>query len=696
MEATLPMTGDLPGTLRIEDAGGGILAVVFDTGDHGPPFVLSEATLAELAAALEKLAAAAPRGVLFRSAHPAVFCAGADVDAMAAVASPAAAEALVKRGQDLFERIATLPFPAVALIHGTCVGGGFELALACAARTATPDPATRIGLPEVKLGILPAWGGSTRLPRLVGLSRAVPLITAGRTLNGLGALKAGLVDSVVPREHLVREGVALVEKLRKHEPVRRPDRSSRSWFLDRTPVGRMLVESLAKKAILAETKGFYPAPLAALRVLSEGATVSVATSLGIERREVLGLLQTPAHKNLLRLFQITRESRRPAIYRAGKDAPRFREVAVLGAGTMGAGIAALLARSGFAVRVIDPVPAALARARKLAVEEIRKLVGRKDLSRAEGARQAARLSFSTSVDGLRAMDLVIEAAPEKRELKEKLLAQAAALLKPGAILATNTSSFPVGELAAAVADPSRFVGLHFFNPPLKMPLLEIIRGPATSDAAVAAGLRLAAECGKTPIVVGDGPGFLVNRLLAPYFMEACRAAQEGVPVPVIDRAITDFGLPMGPFRLMDEVGLDIILDASRHMAAREGFGFAVHPFVEALVQQGRLGRKSGEGFYAYRKRDFGKRLGPSFARIVKDFRRPGADPGQEAEAVRERLIGRMVAEARRVLGEGLVLAPEDVDIGTVFGIGYPAFRGGLLHDAASAPPQRAAGERKDA
>lgn len=666
--------------LGIDDAGSGVAIVTFKSKD-GAPFVLDPDVLGELETALSDLAGKGLRGLLFQSAHPSVFCAGADIDAMAGITSPAEAEKLILRGQQVFERIAHLPFPTVALIHGTCVGGGFELALACGARTATPDSATRIGLPEIKLGILPAWGGSTRLPRLIGLVPAVGLITAGRTMNGLSALRAGLVDSVVPKEHLQREGLELLEKLRKGASFRKKRGGIGPWILEGTPFGRRLVEKKAQAAIQKETRGHYPAPIAALRVLTQGIAIPHEASLALERVEVLSLLATPTHKNLLRVFQLTRESRRPAIYATGKKASVPNEVAVLGAGVMGSGIAALLARSGLSVRVIDPVPAALARSRKLIQEELGKLVSRKELSRAEAATRLARASFSTEVKGLRAAQLVIEAASEKRDLKLELLGKVAQEVSRETVIASNTSSFPITELAKAFPNPERFLGLHFFNPPLKMPLLEIIRGQATSDQAIATGLSVAAALGKTAIVVGDAPGFLVNRLLAPYLMEACKVAESGVPISVIDTTMAEYGLPMGPFRLMDEVGLDILLDASRQMAATPGAEFSISPMIETLVREKHLGKKSGSGFYAYGKDGRSSGLSKSAAALQGAAARKGAVP-VDTGAMRERLLQSMLNEARRVLSAGLVLGPEDIDIGTIFGLGYPAFRGGLWNDLA--------------
>jgi len=649
------------GMIRADQIEDGVVAVTFRTEDDAP-FVIGEGVVEQLEELLQELVANKDlRGVLFRSEVPGVFCAGADVDAMAALESPAEAEVMIRRGQDLFERIAHLPQVTVALVDGVCVGGGLELALACDARLATEDPKTQLGLPETKLGILPAWGGSTRLPRLIGLGAAIPLVTAGKTVNARKARRLGLVDDVVASQQLVPVALDLIEERGRGGHGRRPRKGMIQRFLDHTPPGRALTQRFARKAILKQTKGRFPAPMAALEVMASSVTAPTSDSLESERQEVLKLLQTSAHENLLRLFRLTRDGNRPPVYGAGRDTEGPRELAVIGGGTMGAGIAALAVGKGLGVRLIDPQPDALAAGLRRVENELKRRVRRGDMSKAEAHLHRTRFTVSTKIDGLRSMDCVIEAAPERMELKHDILTQVVAETSDRTMIATNTSSLSVDELADATGVPGRFLGLHFFNPPGLMPLLEIVRGAKTSDHTLARGLAAAKALGKTPIVVGDGPGFLVNRLLAPYFLEACRICDGGVDREFVDASIRAFGLPMGPFRLMDEVGLDVIVDAGRHAATRDGNPFELHPSIEQRVEKGHLGKKSGRGFYTYGKRR------PS-------RRNAAADPDLSA-----RLVGRMVTEAQAILAEGLVLCPEDVDIGTVFGIGFPPEKGGLLH-----------------
>ena len=481
--------------------------------------------------------------------------------------------------------------------------------------------------------------------------------------------RLGLVDDVVPREQMVAVGCDIVRGLHDgHEP-RRPRRRIAGVLLDGTAPGRALVHALAKRAVLKQTKGRFPAPVAALEVLKQTPKLLVPESLDLEREKILELLKTPVHANLLRLFRITRDGNRSKIYRSGRDVTSPREIAVIGGGTMGAGIAALASGKGCGVRLIDPSPEALSRAVRAVEKELTRRVRRGDLDKSEAHIQRTRFTVATEVSGLRGVDCVIEAAPERLDLKREILGRIFEGTSPEALIATNTSSLPLSDLADAAGGSDRLLGLHFFNPPGRMPLLEIVRTSDTPDDTIARGLALAKTLGKTPIVVGDGPGFLINRMLAPYFLEACCIADEGVKYANVDASVTAFGLPMGPFRLMDEVGLDVISDAGTQAATRDGYDFELHPAIVARVSKGYLGKKSGRGFYRYRN---GRQLSSGI-------------PTGPRTGIADRLVRRMVDEARCLVGEGLVLCPEDVDIGTVFGIGFPPDLGGLLHWAEGRP-----------
>jgi 3-hydroxyacyl-CoA dehydrogenase / enoyl-CoA hydratase / 3-hydroxybutyryl-CoA epimerase len=663
----------MPGpAVRLEVLEGGVAAIVLDAG--AAPFIFDEARIAELAAIARELAAKTDlAGVVVRSTHPEIFCAGADVDAMVAVTDRTEIQRLVAAGQNAFEELARLKAPTIALIHGLCVGGGLELALACSARLATDR--AKLGLPETKLGILPAWGGSTRLPRLIGLLPAIELITAGKIVNASRARKLGLVDDIVPFELLEQAARRIIAAPPGARPQRRPRDPLSVRALAAFGPGKKLLRAKARAAILAETKGNYPAPPAALDVILQQHGLPRAAGLDLERSAVTDLLGTPVARELLGLFQMTRDSARPPIYSASAAAAPVREVAVVGAGVMGAGIAEVCARAGMRVRVIDAQPASLARCRAAIEAELARLVQRRDLSEAEMRNRMVRTTFSTAIDGLAAMDLVIEAVPERLDVKDKVLRAVAAAVRPGALIATNTSSYSLEELAPSVAKPERFLGLHWFNPAPRMPLVEVVRGRLTGDEPLRRGIRFVRDAGKTAVVVKDSPGFLVNRVLAPYLREACVVASEGVPITVIDRELERFGMPMGPFVLMDTIGLDVLADVSEHLRSRTGRE-PLHPAVMRLAVGGDLGKKSGRGFYHWD----GSRA-PNRSVGFPEEPREGFMP--LPREIVARLIGALTREAKAALDDGLVSGPEEIDIATIFGIGFPPFRGGVLRYAAT-------------
>jgi 3-hydroxyacyl-CoA dehydrogenase/enoyl-CoA hydratase/3-hydroxybutyryl-CoA epimerase len=675
-------------SVRVERLDGGVAALVLDGA--GAPFTFDQRAIEAFAAAVCSLSQdAGLAGVVVRSTHPEVFCAGADVDAIAAVSDPAEVERLVLLGQNAFEDLSRLPVPTVALVHGLCVGGGLELALACSARVATDR--AKLGLPEVKLGILPAWGGSTRLPRLIGLLPAIELVTAGKIVNASRAAKLGLVDLVVPREQLEQAARGIIAAAPGNDAAAgRAREPLLVRALASLPQGREVLRGRARRAIVAETKGNYPAPVAALDVILDQHGRPRAHGLDLERAAVRRLLGTPAARELLRVFQITRDRARPPIYAEGASAAPVREVAVIGAGVMGAGIAEVCARAGMNVRVIDSQPPSLARAREAIDGALARVVKRKDMTEAERRNRMMRATFSTAIDGLAPMDLVIEAVPERLDIKDKVLRAVSQQVKKGALIATNTSSYALEELAASVTGPERFLGLHFFNPAPKMPLVEVIRGRRTGDDAIRRGLRFVKDAGKTAVVVEDAPGFLVNRVLAPYLREACLLAEKGVPIEVIDRELEGFGMPMGPFMLMDTIGLDVLADVSEHLRSRTGRE-PLHPSILRLVVGGDLGKKSGRGFYVH-----GGTPSPNRSAGFPDAPAQGWLP--LPKEIVERVVGALVEEARAALRDGLVASAEEVDIATIFGIGFPPFRGGVLRyaETSSTEPPAAAAARPPA
>lgn len=561
--------------------------------------------LSEVLGELERAGSAGEiRGAVIVSAKPEVFVAGADVQEIAGIADPADGEAKAQRGQAIFERLARFPLPTVAAIHGACVGGGLEMALACRLRVATDDPKTRLGLPEVTLGIIPGWGGTQRLPRLIGLEAALDLILTGRLVDARRARRLGLVDDVVARPILL----PVAKRYARGEAAPRPRPGSlaaraRRWALEETRPGREFLFKQAEKRLRARTGGKYPAPLRALEAVRSGFGRPLPEGLALEARLVGPLLASEVCKALTGLFLLQEQAKKLPL----GPAREVRKVGVVGAGIMGAGIAQAAAAAGLDVRLRDVSIEALAAGMKAIAAVPREAVRRGRATPAELSRQLARISATTDWSGFRRADLVIEAVVEDLEVKRRVLVEAA-VAAPGALLATNTSSIAVDAIAAGLPDPAALVGMHFFNPVHRMPLVEVVRGPRTRDEAVATAAAVARRLGKTPVVVRDGPGFLVNRLLAPYLDEAVRCLADGLSIEQVDGAMVDFGMPMGPLAVLDEVGLDTAARVAAVLEAGLGERMAPAPGTGRLLEAGRRGKKSGAGFYRYDAS--GRRLGP--------------------------------------------------------------------------------------
>jgi len=615
------------------------------------------------------------------SGKPRTFVAGADVREIQAVRTPAEGTQKAVRGQAIFERLASLNMPTLAAIDGICLGGGTELALACRYRVASDYERTFVGLPEVRLGILPGFGGTTRLPRLVGLPAALDLILTGKTVDASRAFKLGLVDDVLPKEDFTTRAVAwLASRLDLAAWARvRAERHRRragppAWLLEGNPLGRAVVLRKARQSVLAETHGHYPAPLAVLDVVAQAGRAPIAVSLAAEAHAVGELLVTPEHKHLTSIFFLTESAKKEP---PAPDAVLANAAGVLGAGVMGGGIAYVLADAGVPVRLKDVAPEAVGKGYKAAYDTFERRVRRRRLKPDARDRKMALISGGTDFAGFKRLDVVIEAIVEKMEVKQAVLAEVEALLPPHAVLLTNTSSLDVDQMAARLAHPSRLAGLHFFNPVDRMPLVEVIVGARTSSAARDTALALARRLGKTPVVVKNAPGFLVNRILMPYLNEALHLFRQGVTIEALDRAMVDFGMPMGPLRLLDEIGLDVADKVSHILGA--AFGDRVDPagVLEPMVQGGRLGRKSKLGFYRYRAREI--TADPAVYPLAD---RPARDVITQGPAAWcERMTLAMVNEAARCLEESVVDSPAHVDLAMILGTGFPPFRGGLLRYA---------------
>ncbi len=604
------------------------------------------------------------RGLIVTGPGPAMFAAGADISLIEAIIDTAEGERAAAKGQSIFGMFQDLSIPVVGAIGGPCLGGGFEMALCFDVRVASDHGATSIGLPEVKLGIVPGFGGTQRLPRLVGIPKALDLILKGRTLRAEPARRAGLVDRVVPTERLL---AAAQQELRKliDKGAKRPRRRLRgmAFWMSRLGPLRKLIRKKVQKTLSSGPGRFYEAPPTALSLCLDAFAKRPAEGLRLEAKALGTLVVSPTCKALVRLFFLTERAKR-----LGKsdDAVTLSSAHIIGGGAMGAGIGGLMASKGMRVRLCDLSNNALAAAKQRLEKVLSKLRKRRKLARHQTTAAQDRLQVSNEWGRLDRTDFFLEAVVENLEVKQKLFAQAvAAGLPDTAILASNTSSLPIDAMAEGLPSPERVIGMHFFNPPEKMPLVEVIVGKRTSQAAIATTCRLAIQLGKFPVVVQDSPGFLVNRCLAPYMNEAARLMVEGCDPQHIDHVMLDFGLPMGPARLLDEVGFDVAGKVSEVMSA--AFPERMQPceLFQAMVDAGQLGQKTGGGI-----------LGEGGAAVLAKLR-SGTPREPSRSEILERLIYPMVDEAYRCLAEELVESEDDLDLGMVMGMGFPPFTGGI-------------------
>ncbi len=662
----------------------GILRITFDSPGEKVN-LLNESVLRELGRILDEARARDDvRAVLFASAKPDRFIAGMDVREIAAVQDAYRGAEGARFGQSVLQKIADLGRPSACAIGGACLGGGTELALACTFRVAADGRATRIGLPEVRLGIIPGFGGTQRLPRLVGLPAALDLVLSGRTLDAKRARALGLVDRVVPDAYLEREALALLRRAVQDgeaatvRSLGRPRRQLDRLLAHLGPLRRFVLEQAQRKTEKRVRPADYPAPFRALEALEAALTRPLQEGLDIEARIVGELVPTETTRNLLWLFRSQNALKRDS---GGIEASprRVERIGVLGAGIMGGGIAQLAADCGVPVRLHDVRYDAILRALQTARDVWADGLKRRRVTRREVEQRMAFISPTLDERGFSQVDLVIEAVVENLEVKRQVLADLERRLPERSVFASNTSSLPIGEIAARALRPERVVGLHFFNPVHRMPLVEVIAGRRSSPEAVATARTFALRLGKVPVIVADEPGFLVNRILTLYMNEALRLLVEGIAPARIDAAMVAFGMPIGPLALLDQVGLD----TARHVARVLGAAFGARigsdgAALDALVAAGRLGEKNGSGFYRYRD---GKRTtpDPQVGAIV------GARPDKELppEMLQERMVLAMVNEAVVCLQAGVASEPRDIDLAMVLGTGFPPFRGGLLRYADS-------------
>jgi 3-hydroxyacyl-CoA dehydrogenase/enoyl-CoA hydratase/3-hydroxybutyryl-CoA epimerase len=614
--------------------------------------VLSAAVLRDLALQLDDIAARRPVGVVIRSAKRSGFIAGADIKEFLKISSPEEGYALVRAGQSVLQRLADLPCPSVAAMHGFALGGGLELALACTYRVAADDASLALGLPEVLLGIHPGFGGTVRSVQLIGVRPALDLMLKGKPYRGARALTVGLIDELVPPAALRERAKARV--------LAAPPKATAPF------VDRLLNMSAVRPFIARQTAGtlrgsvrreHYPAPYAILDLWQRHGAAG-AESYEAEARSIAELMCTPTSRNLVRVFLL--QDRLKGL--GGKSAAEFRHVHVVGAGVMGGDIAAWSAFRGMTVtlqdRTAELIQPAMDRAKAFFDKRL------KDPQAAAAA--FARLRMDVSGDGAAEADVVIEAIYENADAKRALYAELEPKLKPNAVLATNTSSIRIETLSEKLRDPSRLVGIHFFNPVAQLQLVEIVQGAGTQMQAVQSALQFTRKLDKLPLPCKSAPGFVVNRILTPYVNEALLALEGGIPAAVIDRVGKDFGMPMGPIELTDVVGLDVSLHVGRVLA--EAFNRRVPDILVKLVEQKKLGRKSGEGFYVWRDGKPVRGEAPQFP-VPSDLE--------------DRLILPMLNEAVACLREGIVEDRDLLDAGAIFATGFAPFRGGPLQYARS-------------
>lgn len=656
--------------------------------------LLTAETLKRLEMLLDEVRSKASlEALVFLSKKKDVFIAGADIKEIEHITDAGEGEKKSKSGQDILNKLEDLTVPTLAVIDGVALGGGCELALACQYRLATFNEKVKIGLPEVSLGIIPGFGGTYRLPRLVGLAEGLKMILSGKPVDGANALKISLVDRLVPSQNLdyyldefindVRQG-----KFSSHKYARRKKKGLAA-ILGESFLARRIAFHQSRQSALKLTKGFYPAPLKAIDVVQAGIHLTNRQKgMDLESKAFGALAVTEISKNLIHVFYISEKYRKlslPAgqagLSGAEDIVPRkIRKCAVLGAGVMGGGIAQLLSSQDIWVRLKDIRYEALALGLKSAHKIFQQALQKRRLKKHEVMAQMARITPTLDYSGFKNIDMAIEAVVEDLNIKEKVFSELAQIVGAQTILATNTSALSVTAMAQKTKDPSKVIGLHFFNPVHRMPLVEVIATSLTSRETIATTLNLAKQLGKTPIIVKDSCGFLVNRILLSYMNEAGRLLEEGgrqtaanstSGIARIDKVMTDFGMPMGPFSLSDEVGLDVGIKVLHILEDGLGERFKPNGIFEKIYAQGLLGKKSGKGFYIYAKR---RRPNPQVQKLLSGKSKETFD----ADEALKRMVYIMVNEAARCLEEKIVEGPDTIDAGMIFGTGFPPFRGGLL------------------
>lgn len=606
------------------------------------------------------------KALFFFSHKPGVFLAGMDISVINDLKSEGDALRNLEMAHKLFNSIEDLKMPTASLVDGICLGGGLELSLCCKKIFVSDNSKTALGLPEVMLGVLPGFGGTYRLPKKVGLPPALDMILTGKQIKGKNAFKMGLADAILPAERMQELAPAYINKPKKKKSLKEElEKAAMENFLT-----RKIIFQKAREQVMKNTKGFYPAPLKILEVLETGANKSRSDYLEMEAQAFAELSQSVQSKNLQHIFFLTDNSKKLD----NKDQlPSVKRGAVLGAGVMGGGIAWLFAQNNQAPLMKDITPAALELGLKQASANFAGALKKRRMSEDEFNRKMRSIEPTLHLDGMKSADLVVEAVVENMDLKKKVFAELEEYVRPDCILTSNTSSLSVTEMSKALKDSSRFAGLHFFNPVNKMPLVEIITHEKVDPQTVQTLKKWVLDVKKTPIIVKDGPGFLVNRILAPYLNEAAFLLEEGVSVEALDEAALNFGMPMGPCRLMDEIGLDVCVKVGKIM--HDGLGERANPSTLStkLYDSKLLGKKNSKGFYLYDEKGKSTGKNPEISKII-NVKKKHIDE----MTIQMRLFLPMVNEAAYILADKICDKAETVDVGMIYGTGFPPFKGGLL------------------
>lgn len=622
------------------------------------------------------------KAVVIISGKKGCFVAGADIDELSAAPDEQAIRNLSRMGQNLFNRIEKFKHPVVAAISGSCLGGGLELALACRYRIAQFDKKTTLGLPEVMLGLLPGAGGTQRLPRLIGIEKALGMMLQGTQVNAQRALGMGLVDYVTHSENLEDIAVAYARKLprvRKTLPKKKGSKFAK--LLEPFPLGRRLIFKQARKSVLEKTHGHYPAPFAIIDCVEYGMSHGLEKGLSREAREFAKLSQTSKSKALISLYYGQTQLRKN---RFGRTNDPVQNVAILGAGLMGAGIGLVSIQKGFSVRLKDISWESLAAGKRYVWKALEGRVKRRSVSSFDAKKVLARLHTQVDYQHFKDSDLVVEAVFEDLSLKHRVLGEVEEASSDKTIFASNTSALPITDIARKSSRPENVIGMHYFSPVHKMPLLEIVRTKQSSEEVVRRSVDFGLRQGKTVIVVNDGPGFYTTRILTALTDEAAVVALEGASFDAIDRAMLAYGFPVGPITLIDEVGIDVAAHIAHDLGKAFGSRLCSNDpkVLEEFVAKKALGRKAGKGFFIYdsgsKKKKGSRPVNHDAIQILNKYKRQGANLPSQTE-IQERLAFRMVNEAAICMMEGILESPVDGDIGAVFGLGFPPFRGGPFH-----------------